>query len=76
MDEQPFHEQWYKKDGDPDVCGYAELLLSYNPDLTCAECHGTCAADREWLKCNLCDQGFHGVFFPLRIHSFTYFYHY
>ena len=52
MDEQPFHEQWYKKDGDPDVCGYAELLLSYNPDLTCAECHGTCAADREWLKCN------------------------
>ena len=33
-DEQPFHVQYYKKDGDPDVCGHAELPLSYNPDQT------------------------------------------
>ena len=55
-DEKPFHEQWCKKDGDPDVCGHAELPLSYNPDLTFAECHGTYAADQEWLKCKLYDQ--------------------
>ena len=58
-DENPFHEQLYKKDGEPDVCGHAELPLSYNLGLTCAECHGTYAADKEWLECNLCDQCFH-----------------
>ena len=40
-------------------CGHAELPLSYNSDLKCAECHGTYAAHQEWLKCNLCDQWFH-----------------
>ena len=51
--------QWDKKDGDTDVCGQAELPLSYNPDLTCAECHETYAADQEGLGCNLCDQWYH-----------------
>ena len=41
-----------------DVCGQAELPLSYNPDPICAECHGTYVADQEWLECNLCDQRF------------------
>ena len=59
VDEKPFHEQWYKSDGDPDVCGHAELPLSYSPDLTCAECHGTYAADQERWECNLCGQWFH-----------------
>ena len=39
-------EQYYKKDGYPDVCGHAELTLCYNPDQTCAECHGIHAKDR------------------------------
>ena len=47
VDEKPFHEQWYKKDGYPDVCSHIELPLSWNPDLTCTECHGTYAADQE-----------------------------
>ena len=47
VDKKPLQEQWHKKDGDPDVCGHAELPLSYNPHLTCAECNGTYAADQE-----------------------------
>ena len=58
-DEQPIHVQYYKKDGDPDVCGHAELPLSYNPDQICAECHGIYVINEEWLECNLCDQWFH-----------------
>ena len=34
VDEQPFHVQYYKKDGNPDVCGHTELPLCYNPDQT------------------------------------------
>ena len=59
VNENPFHEQWYKQDGDPDVCDQVEIQLSYNPHLTCGDCHGTYALDQEWLKCNLCDQCFH-----------------
>ena len=58
-DEQPFHVQYYKKDGDSDVCGHAELPLSNNPDQTCAEYHGIYVVYEEWLECNLCDQWFH-----------------
>ena len=64
-DEQPFHVQYYKKDGDPDVCGHAELPLSYNPDQICAECHGIYVINEEWLECNLCDQWFHEEWFFL-----------
>ena len=56
VNEQPFHVQYYKKDGDPHVSGHPELPLCYNPDQTSAECHGIYAKDQEWLECNLCDQ--------------------
>ena len=66
VDEQPFHVQYYKKDGDPDACGHAELSLCDNPDQTCAECYSIYAKDQEWLECNLRDQWFHEeCFFPL-----------
>ena len=58
-DEQLFHVQYYKKDGDPDVCGHVELPLSCNPDQTRAECHGIYVINEEWLERNLCDQWFH-----------------
>ena len=32
--------QWYKKEGDTDVCSHAELPLAYNPDQICAQCYG------------------------------------
>ena len=37
-DQSPFHEQWYRKDGDPEVCGHPELPLSFDPSVTCAKC--------------------------------------
>ena len=37
VDKQPFHIQYYKKDGDQDVCCHAELLFCYNPYQMCAQ---------------------------------------
>ena len=28
----PFHIQWYRKEGDPEVCGHNQLSLSYETD--------------------------------------------
>ena len=58
-DSTPFHEQWYKKQGDAYICGHDELPLAFNPDQTCAHCHGIYVQDQEWMECNLCDQWFH-----------------
>ena len=58
-DSTPFHEQWYKNEGDTDVCGHDELPLAVKPDQTCAHCHGIYIQDPEWMECNLCDQWFH-----------------
>ena len=66
VDEQPFHVQYYKKDGNPDVCGHTELPLCYNPDQTCAECHSIYVKDQKCLECNLCDQWFMKNVFSFR----------
>ena len=58
MDKQPFHLQYYQKDGDPDIWCHAELALWYNPDQTCAECHGIYAKDQSWLVRNIFNQWF------------------
>ena len=34
----PFHIQWYRKEGDPEVCGHNQLPLSYEIDQTCRYC--------------------------------------
>ena len=39
-DDLPFHEQFYRKPGDPEVCDHELLPLSYNQDSTCAKCKG------------------------------------
>ena len=31
----PFHIQWYHREGDPEVCGHNQLPLSYEIDQTC-----------------------------------------
>lgn len=64
-DESPFHEQWYRKDGDPDVCGHPELPLSFDQSMTCAKCRVNYNKNEEWLECNICDQWFHEQCFYL-----------
>ena len=34
----PFHIQWYHKEGDPEVCEYSQLPLIYEIDYTCGYC--------------------------------------
>ena len=36
VDESPFHVQWYRKNGDPEV--HPELPLSFDPSMTCVKC--------------------------------------
>ena len=56
---EPFHTQWYRKDGDPEVCGHTMLPLKYASTTNCAHCKGKYAKGEVWLKCSLCDQWFH-----------------
>ena len=53
----PFHIQWYRKDGDPEVCGHA-VARSKN-DSICVHCEGQYKKGEDWLKCTLCAQWFH-----------------
>ena len=54
----PFHIQWYRKEGDPEICGHSQLSLSYETDQTCGYCKERCKGNEEWLECKLCDQWF------------------
>ena len=59
----PFHIQWYRKEGDPEVCGHNQLLFTYEIDQTCAYCKERYKGNEEWLECKLCDQWFHEACF-------------
>ena len=59
VDQSPLHEQWYRKDGDPGVCGHTDLSLSFDPSMTCAKCRVQYKKNEEWLECTMCDQWFH-----------------
>ena len=48
-DELPFHEQWYRRYGDPDVSGHLELPLCFDPSMTCAQYRGTYVKNEKWL---------------------------
>ena len=54
-EKDPFHIQWYRKEGDPEVCGLNQLPLSYEIDQTCGCCKERYKGYEEWLKCKLCD---------------------
>jgi len=58
-DSLPFHEEFYRKDGDPEVCDHPLLPLSFNPDNTCATCKGNYLGHEDWLECKICEQWFH-----------------
>ena len=52
----PFHIQWYRKEGDPEVCEHNLLPLNYVIDQTCGYCKERYKRNEEWLKCKSCDQ--------------------
>ena len=46
-------------DGDPKLCGYELLPLSFDTNQICAFCKDHYEGNVEWLQCNICDQWFH-----------------
>ena len=64
-DSDSFHDQWYRRPGDPDVCGHDSLPLIYDMESTCAHCRGLYCAEEEWLMCRVCEQWFHSDWFLL-----------
>ena len=59
----PFHIQWYHKEGSSDVCGHNQLPLSYQTDQTCDYCKERYKENEERLECTLCDQWLHEACF-------------
>ena len=59
----PFHIQWYSKEGDPEVCGCNQLSLSYEIDQTCGYCKERYTGNEELLECKLCNQWFYEACF-------------
>ena len=62
-DADPFHVQWYRKEGDPEVCEHSQHPLSYEIDQTCSSCKERYKGNEERLECKLCDHWFHGACF-------------
>ena len=59
----PFHIQWYSKEGDPEVCGCNQLSLSYEIDQTCGYCKERYTGNEELLECKLCNPWFYEACF-------------
>ena len=59
-----FHEWWYRKDGNPEVCGHPEHSVSFDPSMTYVKCWV------QWLECTICDQWFHKRFFYVDTHLY------
>ena len=73
----PFHVQWYGKEGDPEeVCGYNQLPLSYEVDQTSDYSKERYKGNEEWLECKLRDQWFHEACFEKQPTFITFFFHY
>lgn len=58
-DEIPFHEQWYRRKGDPEICGHPPLPLAFDQENVCAFCRRDYLGHEDWLECQLCEQWFH-----------------
>ena len=63
LTKQPFQIQWYRQEGDPEVCGHNQLPLSYEIDQTCGYCKERYKGNEEWLEFKLCDLWFHEACF-------------
>ena len=45
-----FHEKFYQKYGDPEVCDHPLLSFSFNPENTCAACKDSYLGTEDWLE--------------------------
>ena len=54
----PFQIQWYRKEGDPEVCGHNQLPLTYGIDQTCSYCKERYKGNEKCLECKLWTSGF------------------
>ena len=70
----PFHIQWYRKEGDPEVCGHNQLPLSYEIDQMCGYCKDIYKGNEERLDCKLCDRWFHEACFEKKPTFITFFF--
>ena len=52
----PFHKEFYRKFGDPEVCDYPLLPLSFNSHNTCAAYKDSYLGKKDWLECKICEQ--------------------
>ena len=49
----PFHIQWYRKEGNPEVCGHNQLPLSHEINQTCGYLKERYKGNEKWLKCKV-----------------------
>ena len=49
----PFHIQWYHKEGDPEVWRRNQLPLNYETGQTCGYCKERYKRNKEWNECKL-----------------------
>lgn len=70
-DDASFHEHWYRRDDDPETRGHAELILLFDPSVTCSKCRLNYKKNinKKWLECNICDQRFHEIFLTCKNQS-------
>ena len=59
----PLHIQWYRNEGDPEVCSHNQLSLTYEIDQTSGYCKERYKGNEEYLECKLWDQSFHKACF-------------
>ena len=58
IDIEPFLTQFYRMDGDSEVCGHELSPLSFDTDQTCAFNKGHYEGKVERPQCNICEQWF------------------
>ena len=58
-----FHEEFYRKYGDAEMCDYMFFSLWFSSDNTCAAFKDSHLGKKDWLECKICGQWFHEPFF-------------
>ena len=66
----PFFEKFYRKYGDPEMCGLSLLPFSFNIGNTCAACKNSCLGKENWFECIIWEQWFHEFYFMTGLHFY------